>query len=573
MRASVVKFFYLKNSLNKDPAAMEENYSNFIHDMIDQDLAEGVCDHVHTRFPPEPNGCLHIGSVKAIWVNASTAQKYGGLFNLRYDDTNPTREDDEFVQSILEDLIWLGAEPTGGIFYGSDYFDQCYEFAVKLIKDGKAYVCSLSADEMREYRGTLTEPGVDSPYRGRGVAENLDLFERMKNGEFPNGAHTLRAKIDMASPNLNMRDPAIYRILHAPHHRQGDKWCIYPLYDYAHPIQDALEGITHSLCSIEFENHRPLYEWVVDNIGCALKPKQREFARLNVTYTVMSKRFLRQLVETGVVDGWDDPRLPTIGGLRRRGVTPRSIIEFVKTTGISKAQSLSDIGLLEYCIRDELNRTAPRRMAVLDPVRVTVANYPEDKTETFLLPNNPGDEAAGNRAVAFSRELFIERGDFMADPPPKYFRLSPGREVRLMGAYIAKCEDYKLDADGRVAEIICTVDPETGGTNPLDGRKIKGTIHWVSARHCMDTEARLYDRLFTLENVADIPEDKSYGDYLNPDSVKIFPHAKLEASLADAGAGERFQFVRNGYFTQDCRNEGVYHSIVGLKDTWAKLNQ
>lgn len=552
---------------------MEENYSNFIHDIIDQDLAEGAYDHVHTRFPPEPNGCLHIGSVKAIWVNVSTARKYGGKFNLRYDDTNPTKEDDEFVQSILEDLIWLGAQPTGGIFYGSDYFDQCYQFAVKLIQEGKAYVCSLSAEEMREYRGTLTEPGKDSPYRNRGIEENLDLFERMKNGEFPNGAHTLRAKIDMASPNMNMRDPAIYRILHAAHHRQGSQWCIYPLYDYAHPVQDALEGITHSLCSIEFENHRPLYEWVVDNIGFELKPKQREFARLNVTYTVMSKRFLRQLVESGMVDGWDDPRMPTISGLRRRGYTPQSIIEFVKTTGISKAQSLSDIGLLEHCIRDELNRTAARRMAVLDPVKVIIANYPEEKTEVFCLPNNPGDEAAGSREVAFTKELYIERGDFMAEPPPKYFRLSPGREVRLMGAYIAKCEEYRQDADGRVTEIICTIDPETGGTNPPDGRKIKGTVHWVSARHCVDAEVRLYNRLFTLENVADIPEDKSYGDYLNPDSIRIMPHAKLEAALLDAGADERFQFVRNGYFIKDCRNEGVFHSIVDLKDTWAKLSQ
>ncbi|MEG2677641.1 MAG: glutamine--tRNA ligase/YqeY domain fusion protein, partial [Oscillospiraceae bacterium] len=448
---------------------MEENYSNFIHDIIDTDLAEGTVKQIHTRFPPEPNGYLHIGSAKAIWINASTAQKYGGLFNLRYDDTNPVKEDDEYVQAILEDLRWLGAEPNGGIFYGSDYFDQCYEFAVKLIKDGKAYVCSLSADEMREYRGTLTESGKDSPYRNRSVEDNLNLFERMKNGEFENGAYTLRAKIDMSSPNMNMRDPAIYRILHTAHHRQGNKWCIYPLYDFAHPIQDALEGITHSLCSIEFENHRPLYEWVVDNIGFEQKPKQREFARLNVTYTVMSKRFLRDLVERGVVDGWDDPRMPTLCGLRRRGYTASSIIEFVKTAGVSKSDSIVDIGLLEHCIRDELNRTAIRRMAILDPVKVVITNLPENAAEYFEISNNPNDENSGTRKVAFTKELYIERGDFSLDPPPKFFRLVPGKEVRLMGAYVIKCEDCVLDENGNVSEIHCTADLETGNGNTFDG--------------------------------------------------------------------------------------------------------
>ncbi len=552
---------------------MDENYSNFIWDIIDADLAAGAVKEIHTRFPPEPNGYLHIGSAKAIWINASTAQKYGGKFNLRYDDTNPVREDDEYVQSILEDLRWLGAEPDGGIFYGSDYFDQCYAFAVKLIRDGKAYVCDLSADEMREYRGTLTEPGKNSPYRDRTVEENLELFERMKNGEFPDGSRTLRAKIDMASPNMNMRDPAIYRILHTEHHRQGNKWCIYPLYDFAHPIQDALEGITHSLCSIEFENHRPLYEWVVDNVGFAQKPKQREFARLNLTYTVMSKRFLRELVETGVVDGWDDPRMPTLCGLRRRGYTPSAILEFVRTAGVAKADSIVDIGLLEHCIRDELNRTALRRMAVLDPVKVVVTNFPAGKTEYFEVSNNPNDEAAGTRKVAFTRELYIERGDFLIDPPPKFFRLVPGKEVRLMGAYIVRCDDYALNEDGSVREIHCSADLATGNGTPADGRKVKGTIHWVSAENCVPATVKLYDRLLTLEKITDLEEGKTYGDYLNPNSVVTYPDAKLEASLADCGADTRFQFVRSGYFIRDSKRPDTFNNIVNLKDTWAKVSK
>ncbi len=553
---------------------MDENYTNFIHEIIDEDLKEGYVKKIHTRFPPEPNGYLHIGSAKAIWINSMTAKKYGGLFNLRYDDTNPVKEDDEYVQSILADMRWLGAEPTGGIFYGSDYFDKCYEYAVKLIKDGKAYVCSLSADEMREYRGTLTEPGKESPYRNRTVEENLELFERMKNGEFPNGAHTLRAKIDMSSPNMNLRDPAIYRILHTDHHRQGNKWCIYPLYDFAHPIQDALEGITHSLCSIEFENHRPLYEWVVNNVGFSdPKPKQREFARLNVTYTVMSKRYLRELVETGVVDGWDDPRMPTLCGLRRRGYTPSSIIEFVKTAGVSKADSTVDVGLLEHCIRDELNASAQRRMAVLDPVKVIITNYPADKTEYFEVNNNPNDEEAGSRKVAFTRELYIERSDFFVTPPPKFFRLTPGKEVRLMSAYIIKCEDYVLDENCEVKEILCTADLMTGNGNPEDGRKIKGTVHWVSADNCVDAKVNMYDRLFTIEKVSEMPEDKSFGDFLNKDSVKTYENAKLERSLENATVNERFQFVRNGYFIKDTKNADTFNNIVNLKDTWAKLNQ
>ena len=545
-----------------------ENTSNFIHDIIDKDLAEGRVEKIHTRFPPEPNGYLHIGSAKAIWINAGTAQKYGGLFNLRYDDTNPVKEDDEYVRSIEEDLRWLGAEPNGGIYYGSDYFDKCYEYAVKLIKDGKAYVCDLSADEMREYRGTLTEPGKESPYRNRSVEENLDLFERMKNGEFADGTHTLRAKIDMSSPNMNMRDPAIYRILHTSHHRQGNKWCIYPLYDFAHPIQDALEGITHSLCSIEFENHRPLYNWVVDNIGFEKKPHQYEFARLNLTYTVMSKRFLRELVETGKVDGWDDPRMPTLCGLRRRGYTPTSIIEFVKRAGVAKAYSIVDIGLLEHCIREEQNAVAPRRVAVLKPLKVTVTNYPDGKTEYFELPNNPQDENAGKRKVPFTKNLYIERDDFAEVPPPKFHRLKPGGEVRLMGSYILKCEDIVKDENGNVTELLCTCDLETGNGNPADGRKIKGTVHWLSADYAKDTEIREYGRMFTLENVFDIPEDKSYMDYVDPDSLTVYKDAKIEPSLAEAKAGDKFQFVRTGYFCKDSKDDNVFNLTVGLKGSY-----
>lgn len=555
---------------------MLEDTSNFIYDIIEEDLKEGRYDHVHTRFPPEPNGYLHIGSAKAILINAGAAQKFGGLFNLRYDDTNPVKEDDEYVQSILEDLHWLGAEPTGGIFYGSDYFDQCYEYAVKLIRDGKAYVCSLSQEEMRAYRGTLTEPGKNSPYRDRSVEENLDLFERMKNGEFPNGAHTLRAKIDMASPNMNMRDPAIYRIIHTSHHRQGNKWCIYPLYDFAHPIQDAIEGITHSLCSIEFENHRPLYEWVIDNIGFGdkpNKPKQREFARLNVSHTVMSKRYLRELVETHIVDGWDDPRMPTLCGLRRRGYTPASIKAFVELAGVSKAYSNVDIGMLEHCIRDELNMTAQRRVAVLDPVEVEITNYPDGKAESFRLTNNPNDPDAGTREVSFSKHLFIERADFLPAPVPKFFRLYPGKEVRLMGSYIIKCTGFDADDSGRVTKIYATADLESGCSDPTDGRKIKGTIHWLNAGDCESCIARLYDRLFTLENINDMPEGTGYGDYLNKDSIIEYPDCRVEKGLLETDPAEHFQFVRNGYFIRDSKNSRVFNSIVNLKDSWAKANK
>lgn len=549
---------------------MEEMSSNFIYDIIDEDIANGFTEKIHTRFPPEPNGYLHIGSAKAIWINWSTAKKYGGLFNLRYDDTNPSKEDNEYVKSIYEDLLWLGAVPTGGVYYGSDYFDKCYEYAVKLIKDGKAYVCDLSAEEMKEYRGTLTEPGRESPYRNRSVEENLDLFERMKNGEFPDGSKTLRAKIDMSSPNINMRDPAIYRILRAHHHRQGDKWCIYPLYDFAHPIQDAIEGITHSLCSLEFENHRPLYEWVVNNIGFEHKPKQREFARLNVTYTVMSKRYLRYLVEHGLVDGWDDPRMPTLCGLRRRGYTPSSIIDFVSRAGVAKAYSIVDIELLEHCIREELNMSAPRRICVSDPVKVVITNYDEGKREYFPVSNNPNDENAGTRDLLFTREIYIDRSDFEEVPPPKFFRLKLDGEVRLMGAYIVKCNEVIKDENGKVVELHCTADLESGNGNPTDGRKVKGTIHWLSSENCDKVNLMLYDKLFTIENVSDIPEDKTYDDYLNPNSLIKIENALVEKSIADAKAGDKFQFVRNGYFCKDSKYENTYNRIVGLKDSYPK---
>ncbi|MGM9681758.1 MAG: glutamine--tRNA ligase/YqeY domain fusion protein [Eubacteriales bacterium] len=547
---------------------MEEIASNFIHEIIDEDLKNGVNDTVHTRFPPEPNGYLHIGSAKAMYINYSTAMKYGGLFNLRYDDTNPTKEDTEYVDSILEDLRWLGCEPNGGIYYGSDYFDKTYELAVQLIKDGKAFVCDLSKEEMSAYRGTLTEPGKESPYRNRSIEENLDLFERMKNGEFPDGSKTLRAKIDMASPNINMRDPALYRIVRAHHHRQGDKWCIYPMYDFAHPIQDALEGITYSLCSLEFENHRPLYDWVVENcFKGERRPKQREFARLNVTYTVMSKRYLRQLVETGLADGWDDPRLPTLCALRRRGYTPSAIFDFVRRAGIAKTDSLVGIELLEACIRDELNTTAPRRVCVLEPIKLVIDNYPEDKVEYFTLPNNPTDESAGTREVPFTREIYIDSADFAEVPPPKFFRLKPDGEVRLMGSYIIRCGEIVKNEDGTVKEIHCTADLAVGNGNPTD-RKIKGTIHWVSAKYCEDVNVTLYDKLFTIPNLNDMPEGTNYNDFLNPDSVKKLTGCKAEISLKDAKPGDRFQFVRNGYFVKDTKYPNTYNRVVTLKDSF-----
>ena len=547
----------------------EEITGNFIHDIIDEDLKNGVNDTVHTRFPPEPNGYLHIGSAKAIYINFSTAKKYGGLFNLRYDDTNPTKQDVEYVDSILADLRWLGVEPTGGIYYGSDYFDRTYELAVELIKEGKAYVCDLSKEDMTKYRGTLTEPGINSPYRDRSVEENLDLFERMKNGEFPDGAKTLRAKIDMASPNIVMRDPAIYRIVHKDHHRQGSKWCIYPMYDFAHPIQDALEGITYSLCSLEFENHRPLYDWVIQN--CHFDdhpPKQREFARLNVTYTVMSKRYLRYLVENGLVDGWDDPRLPTLSALRRRGYSPDAIFEFIRRAGIAKVDSLVDIELLEFCVREELNAKATRRICVTEPIKIVIDNYPEDKVEYFPVSNNPTDENAGSRDIPFTKELYIERSDFEEVPPPKFFRLKPEGEVRLMGAYIIKCGEIIKNPDGSIKEIHCTADLKTGNGTPTD-RKVKGTIHWVSAKYCKDVDLVLYDKLFTHANMNEIPTEE-YNEHLNKESIKKLTGCKAELALADAALGEPFQFVRMGYFTKDYKYPDTFIRTVTLKDGFIK---
>ncbi len=552
---------------------MEEKMSNFLTEIIEADLAEGKVKEIHTRFPPEPNGYLHIGSAKAIYINYTIAKQYGGKFNLRFDDTNPSHEDVEYVDSIQQDLEWLGAHPNGGVFYGSDYFEKCYEYAELLIQEGKAYVDDLTREEMQAYRGQdAGKPSKPSPYRDRSPEENLDLFRRMRAGEFPDGSKTLRAKIDLASPNMNMRDPAIYRIMRAHHHRQGDAWCIYPLYDFAHPIQDAIEGITHSMCSLEFENHRPLYEWVINNLHLGPFPIQREFARLNVTHTVMSKRYLRKLVETGVADGWDDPRMPTLCGLRRRGYTPTSIFEFVRRAGVAKANSLVDNRLLEHCIRTELETTALRRMAVTDPIKLTITNYPADKVEYFEIANNP-NKAAGDdsvRRVAFTGTVWIERSDFAEVPPPKFQRLKPDGEVRLMGAYIVKCNEIVKDENGEIVELKCTADLETGNGMPADGRKVRGTIHWVSAAHAVDAEIRLYDNFFTEENLGELPEGKTYDDYLNPDSVKILSHAKLEASLEGAQPSDKFQFVRMGYFTPDSKHPGVYNRIVTLKDSFSK---
>ena len=549
----------------------DEKFSNFLTEIIDADLAEGKVKEIHTRFPPEPNGYLHIGSAKAIYINYMTAKTYGGKFNLRFDDTNPAREGDGYVQSILKDLEWLGATPNGGIFYGSDYFEKCYEYAEKLIQEGKAYVDDLTREEMQEYRGNdAGKPSRPSPYRDRTPEENLDLFRRMRAGEFADGEKTLRAKIDLASPNMNLRDPAIYRIKHVSHHRQGDKWCIYPLYDFAHPIQDAIEGITHSMCSLEFENHRPLYEWVVTNIFGTGFPKQREFARLNVTNTVMSKRYLRELVEKNIVDGWDDPRMPTLCGLRRRGYTPTSIFEFVRTAGVAKADSLVDMRQLEAVLRAELELNAARRVAVLEPVKLVIDNYPADQVEYFDLPNNPNRDAndTTTRPVAFTKEVWIDKSDFFEVPPPKFKRLTLGSKVRLMGAYLVRCTGVDKDEAGNVVTIHAEADLETRNGNPADGRKVRGTIHWVSCEHCVDAEIHLYDKLFTEANMNGIPDGADFKDYLNPDSVQVIDHAKLEESLADAKPGERFQFVRTGYFTPDSKNPHVYNRIVTLKDSF-----
>ena len=554
---------------------------NFLTDIIDADLAEGKISEIHTRFPPEPNGYLHIGSAKAIYINWSIANQYGGKFNLRLDDTNPAREGEEYVNSIIEDLHWLGADPNGGIFYGSDYFDKCYEYAEKLITEGKAYVDDLTREEMQEYRGNdAGKPSRPSPYRDRTPEENLDLFRRMRAGEFADGEKTLRAKIDLASPNMNLRDPAIYRIKHVSHHRQGDKWCIYPLYDFAHPIQDALEGITHSLCSLEYENHRPLYDWVVEHCDLPSKPRQIEFARLGINYTVMSKRKLRALVEEGRVSGWDDPRMPTLCGLRRRGYTPRSIRNFCERIGVSKVDSTVDWAFLESCLREDLNETAQRVMAVLRPVKLTITNYPEGQRETVTVENNPVDPEAGVREVPFSRTLYIEADDFLEEPIPKYKRLTPGgQECRLKGAYLIRCTGCVKNAAGEMIEVLCEYDPASKGGNPADGRKVKGaTIHWVEAETAADAEVRLYDALFT-DPAPDGPE-KNFLDFLNPESLQILTHCKVEQGLAQAPMPEAgktakaYQFMRQGYFCLDSQDASPTHLVfnrsVSLKDSFKK---
>lgn len=552
----------------------EKNYpSNFIRTIIENDLASGKCKKVVTRFPPEPNGYLHIGHAKSICLNFGLAREYGGVCHLRFDDTNPTKEDVEYVESIMEDVHWLGFDWQDNLFYASDYFDQLYDYAEMLIKDGKAYVCDLSQEEIRATRGTLTIPGKESPYRNRSVEENLDLFRRMKAGEFEEGSRCLRAKIDMASPNLNMRDPVIYRIRKAEHHRTGNKWVIYPMYDYTHCISDAIERITHSLCTLEFEDHRPLYDWFLDQLPVPCHPQQIEFARLNLSYTVMSKRKLLELVQSGTVKGWDDPRMPTLAGMRRRGFTPEAIRDFVDRIGVAKADSLVDFELLQFCVREDLNKRANRVMAVLHPLKVTIENYPEDHIEEFEAINNPEDESAGTRMVPFCKYLYIEQEDFNENPPKGWHRLSPGAEVRLKHAYYITCKEVIKDPDGNVTELICTYDPSSRGGWTPDARKVKGTIHWVSAKHNIDAEVRLYENLFTIPNINDIEEGKDYRDYLNPNSLKVIKNCKLEPSLKDVKIGEKFQFLRQGYFSVDydsTLDNLVFNLIVTLKDSWAK---
>ncbi len=567
---------------NKSPKAKKQENpapSNFIRTIIEQDIKAGKNGgRVHTRFPPEPNGYLHIGHAKSIWLNFGLAEEYGGLCNLRFDDTNPSKEEAEYVESIKEDIRWLGFDWGDREYYASDYFDTLYEYAVRLIKAGKAYVDDLSAEEIRAYRGTLTEPGKESPYRNRSVEENLDLFERMRAGEFPDGSKTLRAKIDMASGNLNMRDPVMYRILRATHHRTGDKWCIYPTYDWAHGQSDSIEGITHSLCTLEFEDHRPLYNWFLEQLGI-FHPQQIEFARLELTYTIMSKRKLLTLVEKGIVSGWDDPRMPTISGLRRRGYTPESIRDFSERVGVAKKKgSIVDIAVLQHCLREDLNKRAPRVMAVLRPLKVIIDNYPDDKVEELEAINNPEDPSMGTRTVPFSKVIYIERDDFREDPPKKFFRLAPGREVRLKHAYFITCERVvKDEKTGEPIELHCTYDPASRGGASPDGRKVKGTLHWVSAAHAVEAEVRLYDHLFTKENPAEVEEGKDFLDYLNPNSLEVLTGCKLEPSLADAPPGARYQFLRHGYFCVDTVDSSkerlVFNRTVGLRDSWAKIEK
>jgi len=558
---------------NANPEALAGDAPlNFIHQIIVQDQEQGKHGgRVHTRFPPEPNGYLHIGHAKSICLNFGTAQKFGGLCNLRFDDTNPEKENLEFVESIKASIQWLGFSWDDRLYYASGYFDQLYGFAVDLINQGKAYVCSLTADEAREYRGSLTEPGRNSPDRDRSVEDNLALLTRMKNGEFPDGAYTLRAKIDMASPNINMRDPVIYRIKHQHHHQTGDTWCIYPMYDYTHCISDALEGITHSLCTLEFEDHRPLYDWVLDQLDIPCHPQQIEFARLNINYTVMSKRKLRQLVEDGLVNGWDDPRMPTLDGMRRRGYTPASIRNLVEMAGITKSNSTVDVGMLEFCLREDLDRSAPRALCVLRPLKVVLTNYPADKREDIVLPRHPKDESMGTRSIPFARELFIDRSDFEEVPPPGWKRLIKGGEVRLRGAYVIKCDAVVKDAAGNITELHCSCDMATLGANP-EGRKVKGVIHWVPAQESVPVEVRLYDRLFSHE--APDAADGDYRNHMNPQSFVVLQGCRAEPALASAVPEERFQFEREGYFCADRHDSKpgapVFNLTIGLRDSWAK---
>ena len=557
----------------KTPEEKAPRSLNFLEEIIEEDIRNGVNEgRVHTRFPPEPNGYLHIGHAKSICLNFGLARRYNGLTNLRFDDTNPVKEDVEYVDSIMEDVRWLGFDWEDRLFYASDYFEQIYEYAMVLIRKEKAYVCDMTAEEMSETRGTPTRPGKESPFRNRSVEENIDLFNRMRQGEFPDGSRVLRAKIDMASPNMHMRDPVLYRILHAHHHRTGDQWCIYPMYDFAHGQSDSIEKITHSICTLEFEVHRPLYEWFIREIGI-YAPRQIEFARLNVTYTVMSKRKLLELVQQGYVKGWDDPRMPTICGLRRRGFTPESIRNFAETIGVAKRDNVIDVSLLEFCIREDLNRKANRLMAVLDPVKVILDNYPVDQVEELESVSNPEDESAGKRKLPFSKTLFIERDDFMEEPPNKFFRLAPGREVRLKAAYIIRCESIVKDpATGKIEEIHCTYDPMTKSGMPDSNRKVKGTLHWVSEQQAVKVEVRLYDRLFVKENPDDLEEGKTYKDYLNPDSLKVVT-ALVEPEVRNAKVSEKYQFERIGYFTVDADSTPeklVFNRVVPLKDSWGK---
>ncbi|MDP4292412.1 MAG: glutamine--tRNA ligase/YqeY domain fusion protein, partial [Bacteroidota bacterium] len=567
-----------KDLLNTENESKSPKTANFINALIDEDLASGKNgNRVHTRFPPEPNGYLHIGHAKSICLNFGLALQYNGLTNLRFDDTNPTKEDVEYVDSIKEDVHWLGFDWNGTELFASDYFDQLYEWAIAIIKKGNAYVDDQTAEEISQNRGTVTKPGIESPYRNRSVEENLDLFVRMRNGEFPDGAKVLRAKIDMAHPNMLMRDPLMYRIIHAEHHRTGNKWCIYPMYDYAHGQSDYLEGITHSICTLEFEIHRPLYNWFLDQIATdSYRPRQIEFSRLNLTYTVMSKRKLLKLVNEGLVNGWDDPRMPTICGLRRRGYTPESIRNFAEMIGVAKRDQLIDVSQLEYCLREDLNKRANRVMAVLNPLKVVITNFPEGHVEELEAINNPEDPSAGSRKIYFTKELYIERDDFMENPPKKFFRLAPGVEVRMRYGFFIRCNDVIKDADGNILELHCTYDPATKGGNSPDGRKVKGTIHWASASHALEAEVRLFDRLFINENPEDVPEGESFIQNLNPQSLTVISRAYVEPGLATTQPLDRFQFERLGYFCTDYDSKPgklVFNRISTLKDSWAKIEK